>query len=135
MNDAGIKKMIIAIIVISGILIGVSDFNGSIATNYATENVTSTAYMNRSIEINQEMSSMRDSLDIPPILDVEFVRFVVGSLSALRKSFGFLDIGQDLINDLLGESFIPDWFINILYGVFGMMMISGFVYVVMKIKL
>ena len=126
------------IIIVSGVLVGVSGFHGNIATNYNLVNVTDSAYMNRTQEVSEKLTDMRDKLEDTTVtgnelLDLPFT-VISGAITAIRVSFSFLDIGQGLIIDFAKEIIVPSWVVNLVYGLLGIMIISGMVYLLMKIK-
>lgn len=117
-----IGNMLIALMLFSAVLIGVSSYIGSGINNYnlssnPNETLSTFSRMSEIEARNEQMKGQLEGGDIS-IFD-SFELFLTGAYQALINALSLPDLIGSIAEDLSGEDgiYIPNWFIGVITGI------------------
>ena len=104
--------ILISLIIVSGVIIGITAFTGDVLDNYgiASDDLT---YLNKTSEINTKVTEIKDTIEDTQITGVEVIdlplTFIAGAYSALKLLLNIPDIMMTLLMEAGEVIGIPAW--------------------------
>lgn len=106
-----IVPLIIGLLVVSGVVIGISTFTGDVYDRYGVSS-TDLSYLNKTKDISENVELVQDSIEEPQLtgtfLDLPLT-FISGAFAALKLLFALPGIFSTFINDAGIVLGLPAW--------------------------
>lgn len=125
-----VKGLLISIIIISGVVIGVSAFYSDVAVKYGVSS-TNMAFLNRSTQIAQTLEGIEERT-AAPTSEAESVSFLAfGAFNALKLTGDSIGIVSGLASDATNPEVtgatlpIPSWIGVVIMGILMVIVIFG----------
>jgi len=114
-----LKHLLFALVIFSGILIGMSSFTAELFYNYG-ETSESVAALGIQPEVEAHVTVLRDTIKDTKITGVNIIDIPLAIASGVYKTFKLMFYSVDLYSAILGNAAqlipIPGWFINTVIG-------------------
>lgn len=132
-----IVPMIIGLLIVSGVIIGISTFTGDIYGRYGVSS-TDLSYLNRTIEISENAESVRDSIEgtqfTGTFLDLPLT-FIAGAFESLKIIFSLPGIFASFITDAGTVLTLPSWSLSMASTIIFIIVIFVVLMAILKWKL
>ena len=112
-----IRNLVLALVMFSGVVIGMSSFYGSLVSNYSISGAEDLSSMNVSTTIIERAESMENSLRNTNPIEGAFFIAITAPWSALMFTFDAVQLMQTIISDSIVHIVgIPAWLFNIAWA-------------------
>jgi hypothetical protein len=126
-----LEKLVIAVLIMSAFLLGISNFTGDISQGFS--NVQNTTYFDKSGELSDNINDMQESLQS----NQEETDILSSMLKGLSKIFQLLFDTLSIFTSLITSFFAAlglDEFANVFIGIVTIIIIFGIAYMILNMR-